>query len=36
MEGWKAQGVWVCKIFEREVAAAMCCGRGEEAFSAKL
>jgi hypothetical protein len=34
--GWKAQGIWVRKIFGREVAAAMCCGRGEGAFSAKL
>jgi hypothetical protein len=33
----KAKRIWVRKIFEREVVvAAMCCGRGEGAFSAKL
>jgi hypothetical protein len=32
----KAKRIWVRKIFGREVAAAMCCGRGGGAFSAKL
>jgi hypothetical protein len=33
---WKAQGIWMHKFFERGAAAAMCCERGEGAFSAKL
>jgi hypothetical protein len=26
----EARRIWVCKIFSREVAAAMYCGEGEE------
>jgi hypothetical protein len=32
----KAKRIWVRKIFGREMAAAMCYGRGGGAFSAKL
>jgi hypothetical protein len=36
MGGLKVKRIWVHKIFERKVAAAMCCGRGGGAFFAKL
>jgi hypothetical protein len=32
----EARKIWMCKIFKREVAAVVCCGKEEGAFSAKF
>jgi hypothetical protein len=32
----EAREIWMSKIFGKEAAAAMCCGKEEGAFSAKL